>query len=80
MNQRFRRIVGGVGLVTTLALFATPAAMAAPVRTGRQTVRVQSIGAGWRFFVAVWQAAVGNPTSPNPAQGPTVDPNGKLIH
>lgn len=78
MNQRFRRIVGGVGLVTTLALFATPAAMAAPVKTGRQSVRAQN--AGWRFFVAVWQAAVGDPTGGNPTQGPTVDPNGVPVH
>jgi hypothetical protein len=80
MSNRVRHTALGVGLVLSLATFATPGAQAAHITSARNAshaARTASAPAGRGLLTALWSYLVGpNTHDPKPTQGPTVDPNG----
>jgi hypothetical protein len=78
MIRHFRRTLTGVGLAFGLALLATPAAQATPLRPGH-AARLHG-ATSWSLLHAVWSFFVGDPPTGKPTQGPTVDPNGFAVH
>ena len=75
MSKGFRRTAAGIGLALTLALFATPAAQAAPSRAHREA-RVVRATPSPSLFSVLWSYLVGGAPGVHTTQGPTVDPNG----